>query len=179
MLEVKRKGFSVFSDRKSVILDKWRQKTQEAETAARRRSVQSGSQSYKSSSSDHSDNELNSKDVLKILAECKLNLERAEALRMANAQLLLPEDYVRLFETIHSDDSQANLMVKHVRCGKDNNNKNLINRYRKTHNADSSVERGAKESKPVKGFCHYVTFVTSYVIFLFIVTLLITQIDKI
>lgn len=177
-LEMKRQGFFNLTDRKSVILEKLRQKTQEAETVARRRSFQSGSrpQSYKSSSSDHSDNELSSKDILKILTECKLNLERTEALRMANAQLLRPEDYVSFVETFHSDDSQANLLVKHVRCGKDNN-KNLINRYRKTHNADAG--RGAKDGIAVKGFCHYVTFVTSYVMFLFIVTLLITQIDKI
>lgn len=175
---LKQKDFSLFADRKSVILEKLRQKTQEVETAARRRSFQSGSrpQSYKSSSSDHSDNELSSKNILKILTECKLNLERTEALRMANAQLLRPEDYVS-FETFHSDDSQTNLLVKHVRCGKDNNNKILVNRYRKTHNADAGVKR--KDKRPVKGFCHYVTFVTSYVMFIFIVTLLITQIDKI
>lgn len=97
---------------------------------------------------------------------------------MANAQLLRPEDYVSFVETFHSEDSQTNLMVKHVRCGKDNN-KSLINRYRKTHQADAGVKRGANDGRPVKGFCHYVTFVASYVMFLFIVTLLITQIDKI
>lgn len=171
-----RKVFDIISDRKSIILEKLRQKAQETETSARRRSFQSGSrpQSYKSSSSDHSDNEMSDKNILKILAECKSNLERTEALRMANPQLLRPEDYVS-FETFHSDDSQSNLKVKNVRCGKDNDKK-LINRYRK---AGPGAKHGTKGKRRVKGCCHYVTFVTIYVMFLIIVTILITQIDKI
>lgn len=159
------------------MLEKLRQKSQEAETGVRRRSFQSGSRplSYKSSSSDHSDNELSDLDMMKILAECKTNLERTEALRMANPQLLRPEDYVS-FETFHSEDSETNLLVKHVRCGNDNDK--FVNRYRKTL-ADAVDWRGVRKKRHVKGFCHYVTFVTSYVIFLFIVTLLITQIGKI
>ena len=154
-----------------------RQKNQETENSVRRRSFQSGSrpQSYKSSSSDHSDHELSDQNIMKILAECKTNLERTEALRQSNPQLLRTEDYVS-FETFHSDDSQANLLVKNsVRCGNDTDK--LINRYRK-HNADV-VRRSENEKRHVKGFCHYVTFVTSYVMFLLIVTLLITQIEKI
>lgn len=155
------------------MLDKLRQKTLETETTARRRSFQSGSrpQSYKSSSSDHSDNELNDKNILKILTECKTNLERTEALRMANPQLLRPEDYVS-FETFPSDDSQTNLTVKHVRCGHDSD-KFVVNsnRYR------GHFQPAKTQKRRVKGFFHYVTFVTSYVIFLFIVTLLITQIQ--
>lgn len=145
------------------MLEKLRQKTLENESNVRRRSFQSNSQqqSYKSSSSDHSDNEISDKDILKILDECKANLERTEALRMANPQLLRPEDYVS-FETFHSEDIRTNLMVKHVRCGRDND-KFVVN------------NRGKRQKKRVKGFVHYVTFVTSYVIFLFIVTLLITQ----
>lgn len=153
-----------------------RQKTLEAESAGRRRSLQSGSRplSYKSSSSDHSDNELSDKNISKILAECKVNLERTEALRMANPQLLRPEDYVS-FETFHSDDSQTNFMVKQVRCGNDDNDK-FVNRYRK--NRADVVRRGTRKERHVKGFCHYCCFVVTYVIFIFIVTLLITQIEK-
>lgn len=177
----KTRNLKHFSDRKSLILEKLRQKSQEAESSARRRSFQSGSRpvSYKSSSSDHSDNELSDKNIMKILAECKSNLERTEALRMANPQLLRPEDYVS-FETFHSDDSQTNLMVKQVRCGNEDDDNDLfvVNRYRKNP-ADADVSRGARKKRRVKGFCHYVTFVTSYVIFLFIVTLLITKIEKI
>lgn len=114
---------------------------------------------------------------MRVLAECKTNLERTEALRMANPQLLRPEDYVS-FETFHSDDSQSNLLVKNVRCGNDSDNK-LMDRYRKHHASDAGVRRDTKKNERVKGFCHYVTFVTSYVMFLFIVTLLITQIEKI
>lgn len=170
----------LISDRKSVFVEMMRQKNLEAESSVRRRSFQSGSrpQSYKSSSSDHSDHdhEMSDKNIMKILAECKTNLERTEALRMANPQLLRTEDYVS-FETFHSDDSKTNLLVKNsVRCGNDTDNK-LISRYRK-HHADT-VKRGGKEKRRVKGFCHYVTFVTSYVMFLFIVTLLITQFEKI
>jgi hypothetical protein len=159
------------------MLEKLRQKTLENEsTSSRRRSFQSGSrpQSYKSSSSDHSDNEFSDKNIQKILAECKANLERTEALRMANPQLLRPEDYVS-FETFPSDDSQTNLMVEHVRCGRDNdkfcfvNNRNFNSRG---HFRPAKRQKGSR----VKGFIHYVTFVTSYVIFIFIVTLLITQI---
>lgn len=163
------------------MLEKLRLKTQESESNARRRSFQSGSRplSYKSSSSDHSDNEFSDKNILRILAECKTNLERTEALRQANPTLLRPEDYVS-FETFPSDDSESNLLVKSVRCGNDNNNNKLISRYRKSHDrADAIVRRGYREKRRVKGFCHYVTFVTSYVMFLFIVTLLITQIEKI
>lgn len=95
---------------------------------------------------------------------------------MANTQLLRTEDYVS-FETFPSEDSQTNLLVKNsVRCGNDTDDK-LVNRYRK-HHADN-VSRGDKQKRRVKGFCHYVTFVTSYVMFLFIVTFLITQIEKI
>lgn len=96
---------------------------------------------------------------------------------MANPQLLRPEDYVS-FETFPSEDSQTNLMVKHVRCGNDNDDSDkLFKRYRKIH-AGTGVKRERKKRR-VKGFCHYVTFVTCYVIFLFIVTLLITQIGQI
>lgn len=158
------------------MLEKLRQK--EAENNVRRRSFQSGSRplSYKSSSSDHSDNELSEENLLKVLAECKTNLERTEALRMANPQLLRPEDYVS-FETFLSEESETNLLVKHVRCGNDNDK--FVSRYRKIL-ADADDWHGTrKKRRDVKGFCHYVTFVTSYVIFLFIVTLLITQIGKI
>lgn len=114
---------------------------------------------------------------MKILAECKTNLERTEALRMANPQLLQSQDYVS-FETFHSDGSQTNLLVKNsVRCGNDIDNNKSLNRYRK-HQPDG-VKRGNNQKRNVKGFCHYVTFVTSYVMFLFIVTLLITQIENI
>lgn len=93
---------------------------------------------------------------------------------MANPTLLRPEDYVS-FDTFHCEDFQSNLMVKHdVRCGNDND-KFVVRRYRKFQ-ADAGVRRGKRR---VKGFCHYVTFVTSYVILLLIVTLLITQIGKI
>lgn len=96
---------------------------------------------------------------------------------MANPQLLRPEDYVS-FETFHSDDSRENFLVENVRCG-NNNDKSLEGRYRK-HHADAGVDRRAavKDKGSVKGFCHYVTFVTSYVMFLFIVTFLITKIER-
>lgn len=170
-------SFYSITDRKSAILEKLRQKTLESESSVRRRSFQNGSrpQSYKSSSSDHSDNEFSDKNILNLLAECKTNLERTEALRMANPQLLRPEDYVS-FETFHSDDSRENFLVENVRCG-NNNDKSLEGRYRKHH--DGAVGRAAvKDKESVKGFCHYVTFVTSYVMFLFIVTFLITQIER-
>lgn len=99
--EAERRKMSNGDDRKSIILEKLRQKTIESEINGRRRSFQSGSRpvSYKSSSSDHSENELNDKNILKILAECKTNLERTEALRMANPQLLRPEDYEEIVST--------------------------------------------------------------------------------
>lgn len=167
----------IFTDRKSVILEKLRHKALDNEASARRRSIQAGSRplSYKSSSSDHSDNEFSDKNILKILAECKTNLERTEALRMANPQLLRPEDYVS-FETFHSEDSQSNLLVKNVRCG---NDKTLINRYRKYADTPGVRRLVVKDKARVKGFCYYVTFVTSYVMFLFIVTFLIRQVEKI
>jgi hypothetical protein len=159
------------------LIEKLRQKTQETETTSRRRSFQAGSRplSYKSSS-DNSDNELSGRNIQQILAECQKNLEHNEALRKASPQLLRPEDYVS-FETFHSADSQSNLLVKNVRCGNDNEQR-LLSRYRKGH-ADSGVGRGGSDKRRVKGFCHYVTFVTCYVMFIIIVTLLITQIDKI
>ncbi|CRK97996.1 CLUMA_CG011365, isoform A [Clunio marinus] len=115
--EMERRRMSNGEDRKALMVEKLRQKSQDIEAVVpRRRSVHSNPRpvSYKSSSSDHSDNEMNEERIsaLKILIECKANLERTEALRMANPQLLRPEDYVSL-QSFHSEVPQSNFMVKH------------------------------------------------------------------
>lgn len=173
----------------------------------RRRSVQGNPRplSYKSSSSDHSDNEINDKNLLKILAECRANLDRTEALKRANPQLLRPEDYVSFKKSfLHSDESHSENVVmknekiinKNVRCGHveetkiskiktKSRHKSLVTQFdvqemnsmnQKTpagmHNG---LTKNSRRSHDVKGFFHYVFFVTIYVILLFILTLLITQ----
>lgn len=187
---------SVRADRKS-ILEKLRQKHQENETNVRRRSIQGNPRplSYKSSSSDHSDGEISDKNLLKILAECRANLDRTEALKRANPQLLRPEDYVSLDPSfLHSDDSHYDVVVmnneidvnKNVRCG--NVEQPKIIRFKtqikpetpahfETHadRHNGIVKNSSRSRHDVKGFFHYVLFVTSYVILLFIVTFMITQ----
>lgn len=135
-------------------------------------------------------------DENKFIADCKLALEHTQALRQtaANSQLLRPEDYVRLesflFNVINRSPSPNNS------C--DNRECSMVDiRCRHCFNQDfSSTDNRQKDSnemcnnfKPstskfklsleTKGFCSYVTFVASYVIFLFIVTFLLSRIGKI
>jgi hypothetical protein len=179
---------------RSTILEKLRPKHHQQENHAntvRRRSIQQGNnprpQSYKSSSSDHSDTEINDKNILKILAECRANLDRTEALKRANPQLLRPEDYVR-FETFHSDDIPSQnycynvckeiVTEKSVRCGQKND---VNNKFKKSSSSwqqrmsQRVIENNKTKNNTVKGFFHYVFFVTIYVMLIFFVTLLITQ----
>lgn len=147
------------------------QKLMEIEATRRRSQIISGRLSYKSSSSEHSDIETElDKNLLKLLAESQTNLERTEALRQAHPQLLRPEDYVR-FRFVDTFHDELKLMVKRARCG--NNVSNNLVKQKKTHSSDAGHRW--TESETVKGFRHYVTFVLSYVIFLFIVTFLMTR----
>lgn len=160
---------------RSSIVEKFRQKQhQENSNTVRRRSIQGNPrpQSYKSSSSDHSDTEIYDRNVENILAESRANLDRTEALKRANSQLLRPEDYVR-FDTFHSNDipSQKSEIEKSVRCRHDDESRISRN----NHHRVIVNETKNKTKEHVKGFFHYVFFVTSYVMLIFFVTLLITQ----
>jgi hypothetical protein len=183
---------------RSTILEKLRSKHHHQQenhaNTVRRRSIQQGNnnprpQSYKSSSSDHSDTEINDKNILKILAECRANLDRTEALKRANPQLLRPEDYVR-FETFHSDDIPIEkchnickeiVKAKSVRCGQ---KYDVNNKFKKSSSSWQWQQRmshhqvivnNKTKNNKVKGFFHYVIFVTIYVMLIFFVTLMITQ----
>lgn len=122
-------------------------------------------------------------DESKLIADCKVVLENTRALKLAstNPQLLRPEDYVRIESfllnvmnrcTSSSSHSCNNSMVESKLCIRDSlfnseNSTGVNIKYRRTSRADS------------KGIFSYVTFVASYVIFLFIVTFLLSRIGKI
>lgn len=179
-----------------------------------------------SSSDDDEENES------KVIANCKLALEQTQALRMANPQLLRPEDYVRLmrlnsfllknrsstppspplptspfpfFFDNHqneggglaesemkdgciNDECMVNIRCKCCCYDTSNNDIKLVNRIKKSteaclaknHQRVTSAANRFELNVEAKGtFCSYVAFVTSYVIFLFIVTLLLSRIGKI
>lgn len=164
------------------------------------------------SSSDDDDDETAAENESKIIADCKLALEQTQALRMANPQLLRPEDYVRLmrlnsfllneinratpppsnFEEVVEKDccdvcNEEECMVNN-RCScydiSNNNNLNLVNRVKKCTEPSLLGANDRASSKfelniRAKGFCSYVAFVISYVIFLFMITLLLSRIGKI
>lgn len=181
-----------------------------------------------------SDDDETTENESKIIADCKLALEQTQALRMANPQLLRPEDYVRLmrlnsfllneinrssttpptppFPKIFQNDAKKNsddeeekkdgyyddgcideeCMVNN-RCScydisnNNNNNLNLVNRVKKctepsllgANDHHKSVASKFELNIKAKGFCSYVAFVISYVIFLFMITLLLSRIGKI
>lgn len=165
------------------------------------------------SSSDDDDDET-AENESKIIADCKLALEQTQALRMANPQLLRPEDYVRLMrlnsfllneinratppppnieEVVEKDCcdvcNEEECMVNN-RCScydisnNNNNNLNLVNRVKKCTEPSLLGANDRASSKfelniRAKGFCSYVAFVISYVIFLFMITLLLSRIGKI
>lgn len=219
-------------DRKSnILLEKLLKRASEYDVSVKNRSQQVPDSSKQQLSSSDDDDETTENES-KIIADCKLALEQTQALRMANPQLLRPEDYVRLmrlnsfllneinrsFTTpptppfpITSDAKNSNeeeekdgddddyydgcndeeFMVNN-RCScydisNDNNNLNLVNRVKKCTYESSLL--GANGQMPVaskfelnikaKGFCSYVAFVISYVIFLFMITLLLSRIGKI
>lgn len=171
--------------------------------SVRRRSIQGNPRplSYKSSSSDHSDSEINDKNLLRILAECRANLDRTEALKRADPQLLRPEDYVSLEPSfVHSNDDNSHYddvvvmhneidVNKNVRCGHVEQTTKLMKAKTKLKSAaaalvhfethadqhNGTIKNSSRSRHDVKGFFHYVLFVTSYVILLFILTLLITR----
>jgi hypothetical protein len=153
-----------------------RLKTSDFETtSAKRRSLHANNIS---SSDDDEDNDQ------KLILDSQSNLEQTQALRSANPQLLRPEDYVRLrIDSFLIENSEPDsCMVKQVRCS----NNNLVNRYNSVYAKapDMSCFRQKPNSQTTtivhsKGFCSYVTFVTSYIIFLFIVTLLLSRIGQI
>lgn len=126
-------------------------------------------------------------DESKFIADCKLALEHTQALRQASAnpQLLRPEDYVRLESFLlnvinrctspsHSCKSECTKKVD-IRCDDDDDEDMMSCR----DSLQSRVAISVKEKIDSKGFCSYVTVVASYVIFLFIVTLLLSRIGKI
>lgn len=130
-------------------------------------------------------------DESKFIADCKLALEHTQALRQASAnpQLLRPEDYVRLESFLlnvinrctspsHSCKSECTKKVD-IRCDDDDDEDLMSCRSLSLDNPQTRVAISVKEKVDSKGFCSYVTFVASYVIFLFIVTLLLSRIGKI
>lgn len=138
-----------------------------------------------------------------LIADCKLALEQTQALRMANPQLLRPEDYVRLMrldsfllrnkkilnqlspdnnndgDDYNNDDcnNEEECMVNiRCKCVDDSINLKLVNnRIRGANDIANRLELHLTS----KGICSYVAFVTSYVIFLFMITLLLSRIGKI
>lgn len=111
--------------------------------------------------------------VNKVILECEGALEQTQSLQIANSQLLKPEDYVRLRLYSFLDNNEA--MVKNARCS----NTQVINCK---HNKSLDIGKRSIQSKDEligsKGFCSYVFFVTSYVIFLVIITYLLNQIGN-
>lgn len=120
---------------------------------------------HKSKPISSSDEEDNDNDSKKILAESLKSLEQTQSLRMANAQLLRPEDYVRL--RLNSFLLKNETVVNNVRCSRDVSIETAYRHKRKPKTIDE------------KGFSSYVLFVASYIVLLFIVTFLLSQIGKI
>lgn len=135
-------------------------------------SLLSSSKPVNISSSDDEETKAN-----EIIAECEKMLEQTQKLKNADSQFLKPEDYVRL--RLNSFLDKNEVMVKNARCSSDNE---VINCK---INNNKSLELGKKSHKTSdeligsKGFCSYVSFVTSYIIFLIIVTFLLSRIGKI
>lgn len=171
---LRKSNFMVVDRKTNALLEKLRQKASEYDhnVSSKRRSLHLNQKQI--SSSDEEDDGTN--DVMKILNDSKTNFEQTETLRMANPQLLRPEDYVRL--RLNSFLMKNDLMVKQVRCS--NESYSLDNRHK-----NNSIEAGFNKMKPelemirAKGFCSYVSFVAIYITFLFIVTFLLSRIGKI
>lgn len=134
-----------------------------------------------SSSDDSGGEEEAAKENKLILGECEKMLEQTQTLQMANPQLLRPEDYVRL-RLNNTFLDKNDVMVKNARCS-DSEVIQCKNKY--DENNDKYLELGKRRHKSndeligSKGFCSYVSFVTSYIIFLVIVTFLLSRIGKI
>lgn len=158
--------------------EKVRQKSNEYEFTtttkckSSQQSLLSSSKPVNISSSDDEETKEN-----KIIVECENMLEQTQSLQNANTQLLRPEDYVRLRLNSFLDKNEV-IMVKNARCSSDNevinckNNNKFLELGKKSHKTNDELIGS-------KGFCSYVSFVTSYIIFLIIVTFLLSRIGKI
>lgn len=155
---------------KDFLENKNRQKSNECEflTNSKSKLTQQSSKVISSSSDDETTQEN------KAILESEKALEQTQSLQMANPQLLRPEDYVRL--RLNSFLNKNETMVTNDRCS----DMNVMNcKNNKLLGLGNRCHKSNDELIGSKGFCSYVTFVTSYVIFLVIITFLLSQIGKI
>jgi hypothetical protein len=130
-------------------------------------------------------------DERKFISDCKIVLEQTQALRQASAnpQLLRPEDYVRIesfllnyvMNRCTSSSHSCNSSMVETKCKCFNQNIPPSDRllFISKTCTGVSLKQSVESRAESKGFFSYVTFVASYVIFLFIVTYLLSRIGKI
>lgn len=130
-----------------------------------------------------SDEEEEGGEEFKFIADCKMALEHTQALRQASAnpQLLRPEDYVRiesfLLNVMNRCTSPSHSCNSSIEC-QDSMSIRDSSLFNSRNCTGVNLKRSASRGES-KGFFSYVIFVASYVIFLFIVTFLLSRIGKI
>lgn len=141
-------------------------------------------------------NHIMDNDDCKFVADCKLALEQTQALASANPQLFRSEDYVRIESFLlnilnrrissschlnHCCNSEGSKVDIRCRCFiQDMSSREDNCLYEKNENCTVRVNfKHDTNNLESKGICSYVAIVVSYVIFLFFVTFLLSQIGKI